>query len=275
MLRNKKQRFRIRGFNLQGKTKEEEAIEFIREHEPPEGYFLGFSGGKDSVVLYDLTIKSGVKFEAYYSATGIGAPELIKFIKQHYSDVVWLRLKCSFFKKMQTWGYPTIFARWCCDWLKKTSAKAIPLNHRLMGLRAEESAKRKARGIISKHGKQTLYKPIFNWLEWEIWEYIDSNNLPYCSLYDEGFRRLGCVVCPFICSANRKHIDHHKNRWPKQYHAFEMAMKKLWDDKEHIRQIEKGYSASFEEFLNNWYQGISTIKDQEPYFWNENPNQQG
>jgi len=35
---------------------------------------LGFSGGKDSVVLYDLTQKAEVKFEAYYSSTGLDAP---------------------------------------------------------------------------------------------------------------------------------------------------------------------------------------------------------
>ena len=64
----------MKQLNLQGKTKEEEAIEFIRMHEPPEGYFLGFSGGKDSVVLYDLTQKAEVKFEAYYSSTGLDAP---------------------------------------------------------------------------------------------------------------------------------------------------------------------------------------------------------
>jgi len=47
--------------------KDLESIAFIQEHEPPEGYFLGFSGGKDSVVLYDLTVRAGVKFQAYYS----------------------------------------------------------------------------------------------------------------------------------------------------------------------------------------------------------------
>ena len=40
--------------NLQGKTKEELAIEFIREHEPEEGYFVGDSGGKDSTYTLSL-----------------------------------------------------------------------------------------------------------------------------------------------------------------------------------------------------------------------------
>ena len=53
--------------NFNNKTKTDLAIEFIRKHEPPEGYFLGDSGGKDSTVLRDLAVKSGVKFKTYYS----------------------------------------------------------------------------------------------------------------------------------------------------------------------------------------------------------------
>jgi len=99
--------------NFQGQTKEAITIEFIRKYEPPEGYFLGFSGGKDSVVLYDLTEKSGVKFEAYYSATGIDPPELVKFIKQQYPTVRFLRPKHSFFREIKRRGFPTKFIRWC------------------------------------------------------------------------------------------------------------------------------------------------------------------
>ena len=48
--------------NFNNKTKTDLAIEFIQAHEPPEGYFLGDSGGKDSTVLRHLTIKSGVRY---------------------------------------------------------------------------------------------------------------------------------------------------------------------------------------------------------------------
>ena len=239
-----------------GRTKEEKAIEFIRQHEPPEGYFLGFSGGKDSVVLYDLTVKAGVKFQAYYSATGIDPPELVKFIRDNYPDVKWKRPKRSFFAQIQRYGFPTKFARWCCDFLKKDpcSVTKVPMRHRLMGIRAEESVKRAKRAnpnYIKKYG-YWMYKPLFDWLGWEIWDYIEANNLKYCSLYDEGFSRIGCVVCPFL---TYKQHQIHRQRWPKHYHAFEKAMKKLWDRKEKYRQREKGYASTFDEFLENWYRG--------------------
>lgn len=247
-------------FNI-NKTKE--AIEFIREHEPEEGYFLGFSGGKDSMVLYDLTKRSKVKFQAYYSFTTIDPPELVKFIKKYYLDVKFLypnyKGHKSFFGMIQYKGFPTKFTRWCCNELKKYPSNTIPLKHRLFGIRSEESSKRAKRPQIeepTKKSKWNIYKPLFYWLEWEIWEYIEENSLPYCSLYDEGFHRLGCVVCPFLCSENRKMVDRNMERWPKYYKSFEKSMYKLWISKERERQLEKGYATTFEEFLDDWYKGF-------------------
>lgn len=65
----------------------DEAIDFLREHEPSEGYFVGFSGGKDSIVTLELCRMAGVKHQAFYSCTGIDAPEVVRFIKLHYPSV--------------------------------------------------------------------------------------------------------------------------------------------------------------------------------------------
>ena len=244
---------------LTGETKTEIAIDFIREHEPEEGYFVGFSGGKDSIVVLDLVQKAEVKHQAYYSATGIDPPEVVKFINTNYPYVIHKRPNergCkSFYGLIVLNGFPSIFARWCCNSLKKDPTKNIPLQNRIMGLRAEESSKRSKMGQISKLKKWTIYKPIFRWLEWEIWDYIEENNLPYPSMYDEGFSRIGCVICPFICGKNQSQIDRNRARWPKHYVAFEKAMRKLWDTRDGERMIKKGYASNFEEYLNNWYTG--------------------
>ena len=162
------------------------------------------------------------------------------------------RPKESFFALIPKWGYPTKWTRWCCDKLKKEPTKDVPLPHRLMGIRAEESTNRAKRGRISQLTKNNIhYKPIFSWLEWEVWDYIELHGLPYCSLYDEGFSRLGCVVCPFVDGPKLKQ---HKARWPKIYHAFEKAMRKLWD----TRLADPGRNwreETFEEFLEHWYTG--------------------
>ena len=40
------------------KQKEQAAIEFLRSFERPEGYYLAFSGGKDSTVVSDLVMRA-------------------------------------------------------------------------------------------------------------------------------------------------------------------------------------------------------------------------
>ena len=234
----------------------DEAIAFIRENEPPEGYYVGFSGGKDSIVMLELTRMSGVKHEAYYSATGIDPPEVVRFIRKHYSEVKWLRPKMSFWQGIKLKSPPLRMQRWCCDVLKKDPGKAIPLPNRLMGIRAEESTKRAARGRIDRFRKyhQTIYKPIFGWKEWHIWEFIEANSLPYPSLYDEGFHRIGCVVCPFLFHKNESNFMIHKTRWPGLFKTFEHACQEWWTDRS--RRVPDQNHVTFEEWLKAYYRGF-------------------
>ena len=44
----------------------ETAIKRLQSFEPPEGYYVAFSGGKDSQCIYHLCKLGGVKFDAHY-----------------------------------------------------------------------------------------------------------------------------------------------------------------------------------------------------------------
>lgn len=80
----------IHQLDIYGKDKVQKAIEIIRFFEPSDGsgYWMAFSGGKDSVVVKALMDMAGVKYETHYQVTTVDPPELIRFIKQTYPDVI-------------------------------------------------------------------------------------------------------------------------------------------------------------------------------------------
>jgi len=45
--------------------------------------------------------------------------------------------------------------------------------------------------------RKTIVNPIIDWEEDEVWEFLNNvAKVPHCSLYDEGYTRLGCIGCP-------------------------------------------------------------------------------
>lgn len=67
----------IEQLNIYGKTKVEVAIERLKAFEPPDGFYLAFSGGKDSIVVKKLADMAQVKYDAHYSVTSVDPPELM------------------------------------------------------------------------------------------------------------------------------------------------------------------------------------------------------
>ena len=146
--------------NLYGRVdKVEIAIQRLKSFEPPEGYYLAFSGGKDSQCIYHLAKMAGVKFDAHYSVTSVDPPELIYFIKKHYPDVIWEHHYWNDDKPehhypdgrpkpITMWSLiaahsipPTRQARYCCAALKESGGSGRLV---VTGVRWAESARRKA-----------------------------------------------------------------------------------------------------------------------------------
>lgn len=133
--------------NMYGMDRVETAIERLRAYEPEEGYWLAFSGGKDSVVVKALADMAGVKYEAHYQNTSVDPPELVQFIKT-FDDVHMDSPKDKDGKRITMWNLipkkkmpPTRIVRYCCHELKESfgTGKIV-----ITGVRWAESAKRKA-----------------------------------------------------------------------------------------------------------------------------------
>lgn len=72
---------------ITGLDKVETVLKRLKTFEPADGYYLAFSGGKDSVVIKALADMAGVKYDAHYNVTSVDPPELVRFIKQNHPDV--------------------------------------------------------------------------------------------------------------------------------------------------------------------------------------------
>ena len=196
------------------------AIERIKTFCPPEGYYVAFSGGKDSVVVYDLVKRSDVMADYHYNITGIDPPELYYFIRDEFPEVQRHRPEMTMWslivKKMMP---PTRLVRYCCEYLKERGGVGRTV---VTGIRWAESSRRSKRKMVEscfKDVRKHYVNPIIDWSDNDVWEYIKQNNIKYCKLYDEGFKRLGCVGCPM---AGDKRLTEFA-RWPRYERLYRRA----------------------------------------------------
>lgn len=233
-------------FGVENKIKN--AIERLQTFEPPEGYYLAFSGGKDSVVIKALADMAGVKYDAHYNLTTVDPPELIHFIRRHHPNVIVDKPQKTMWQLIiENGGPPTRTMRFCCRELKERGGE---WRFCITGVRWAESVSRrnkratveinsytkeeimlnndndKARRLLETCIIKTKHvlNPIVDWTDEDVWEFIHRYKKPYCELYDQGFKRLGCIGCPI---AGTKKRLHEFQRWPKYYQAYLRAFDRM------------------------------------------------
>jgi len=229
-----------------------EAVEWLQKQFNGIHALICFSGGKDSIVSEHLAKMAGVSYSLNSTLTGVDPPEVTKFIRKNYPKCTFVRPRQSFWHLITTANPPAGTGRgikWCCTKIKENPSAKIPIKNRIMGIRAEEYHGRAKYGRINIRKDQTHYHPIFDWKEWQIWEFIKLHNLPYPKLYDQGFSRVGCVVCP-------NHHNRHKpyrDRWPNHFKCFEKYVNIWWHKRQ--GQGRDMWHDSPKDFLIDWYAG--------------------
>lgn len=131
----------------------DQSIHRIQQFEPPDKYWLAFSGGKDSQCIYHLSVLAGVAFEAHYSITSVDPPELVRFIRKNYPDVYLDVPHDLNGKPITMWRLieekmipPTRIARYCCAELKESQGKGRVT---MTGVRWAESIRRRnSHGVV-------------------------------------------------------------------------------------------------------------------------------
>lgn len=194
---------------------------------PSVPLIINFSGGKDSLVLFDLVQKATDRFICFYMISGIEFPESITFAQdtaKRFGRDLWLSrpsdYKGDFFERLSKFRcFPTLRKEWCNRDLKIRPQKIVLKRalgnvtfFKLNGVRRFESARRKViykdtarRGFILPDydvTKDFMVFPILNWTDEDVRAYLKSEQIRIIPnpLYEK-YSVSGCYWCPFYqCS---------------------------------------------------------------------------
>lgn len=149
---------------------------------------------------------------------------------------------------------PTRVVRYCCEVLKETGCAN---RYIATGVRWAESTQRKQRTQFEKIGKakkdkvtfsdavmlmndndekrrmtelcmqknKMVVNPIIDWRDSDIWEYIRSQKLQVCELYNMGYDRVGCIGCPMAGKSRWKEFADFPEYKKLYIHAFDRMVK--------------------------------------------------
>lgn len=186
-----------------------EILAALAKRLPPERVAVAYTGGKDSGValaLWRETLAQSGRgpLRAISVDTGLKFPQVTAFRDRLCAD--WGVELTIARPEVDLSAYPVAKDKvTCCRDLKiaplgravrETGTLAL-----LTGLRRDEHPSRAMRPY-AEHRPATELCPehwqvnvILDWTEMDVWAFVTGGNLPYCELYHEGYRSLGCIPC--------------------------------------------------------------------------------
>jgi phosphoadenosine phosphosulfate reductase len=183
-----------------------------------ERVYVMFSGGRDSLVVLDLSLRAlgRERVEALFIDTGIATPGLKEYVVE---TCIGYGVKLNivspdydFFKLVELKGFPMIKYRWCKEYLKIKPLKCFvdELKTRgvdfvlVTGLRRDESwFKGKGRKLYDHPVLGVkVYAPIFEWTGDMVREYIKLCGLRENSLYELYGKAYDCWCTAFKSPAD-------------------------------------------------------------------------
>lgn len=208
--------------------------------------YVSFSGGKDSLVVLDLTRAALKKreFKAFFLNTGIEFPETVEFARSFCKEMKIpleeMNSGSAFWEQVEKFGPPAKDFRWCCKVCKLASAGDLKTGKGTCSLSEKESANAVAYLTIDGKRKHESFSrariaasetnpfvpaqlnifPIRDWRALEVWLYIHWRGLSYNPLYDLGFERVGCWLCPSALAAEYARVKELHPEMHARWNAF-------------------------------------------------------
>ena len=198
----------------------DESTRFIKEtasEYPNENVVISFSGGKDSTVTADLTVRalSDPSIVHIFGDTTLEFSLTLEYAERFRENNPRAIFKVAknkdqeFYSVCEDIGPPARMLRWCCS-MFKTGPITRVLNSlykdvnilTFYGIRKSESVSRSKYNRVEddaeaiKIQKQKVASPIFMWKDIDIWLYILSEEIDFNDAYRLGYDRVGCWCCP-------------------------------------------------------------------------------
>lgn len=239
-----------------------------------------YTQNKDS--YYQIINKTDINFANTSNDTATTykyAKSLIEMLKEYIDDfnsnqLVIMNPKEGWTQWLKRKDYfiPTVLTRNCCSTYKegqinKAYSKDNKITH-ILGMRKYESTKRAKYEYIMDYdtcsklfGNANFPKtwikicPIVEWRDEEVWLYILREKIKYNEMYNLGFHRVGCLLCPM----QHNYIDlliqkYYPSRW-------DWWLGVLAENYENTG-VEKRLHWTYEEYCNGkWKAGISKIQE--------------
>jgi len=251
----------------------EKAIALLQEYEAEAlklgdyGYHVCDSFGKDSDCIVELSKMAGVKFELHHNLTTIDPPELIWYGRKERPETIIDRCGRGHLildRMVEKATPPTRRARWCCAEYKEHGGDGMG---KIFGVRIAESARRAGIWRIVNRGRnnEVIVAPIAYWTNKDVWNFHRLRKIPHCCLYDEGFKRFGCIGCPLAGPAGQKREF---ERWPRYEALWRLGFQRLWD-RWHGIPNRKGEPRFFEKYgsvnaFYEWWRSGGALKGDDP-----------
>ena len=202
---------------------------------------ITYSGGKDSDTVLKLAQIAKIPFEVLHSHTTVDAPETVYHVRETFRELELAGIKCDIDYHVRTDGTrttmwnlipkkmmpPTRIVRYCCSELKEGGGNGRFI---VTGVRWDESnARKKTRGILEVMARKRENKivlsndndedrrlfetcqmkgkrvvnPIVDWTTRDVLDFCSENKVSLCTLYANGWRRIGCIGCPMAGTSMR------------------------------------------------------------------------
>ena len=260
-------------FNLQEKVTEAKNI-ILDNFKKDEKTACLFSGGKDSIIIYDLLKELNLLDDIYflYNKSGMETDGFINYMQENYPNVHWVgpdkpideiwKENChlpevrpifDFSKLTEKFRYndENKFQLYCCYRIRHGEKFKVLLKYKYVFTGT------KKQDVTNSHTiKSPVYKlhnwiyinPIYNWTNEDCWNYIHEKGIQPCIDYELLGGNYTCPLCCALHNIRKNMIEKLENYYPDLLERYKNAAKYCY---EHNEDLQKIFS-SWEEYFEYW-----------------------